>query len=41
VRPGMEILKLSVKTGEGMSAFLQFLKRRNPHFHAAAAQQSY
>jgi hydrogenase nickel incorporation protein HypB len=43
VRPGMEILKLSAKTGEGMSDFLQFLERRNPHFQAAAtaAQQSY
>lgn len=28
VRPGMEILKLSAKTGEGMAAYLQFLKRR-------------
>jgi hydrogenase nickel incorporation protein HypB len=28
VRPGMEILKLSAKTGEGMSGFLQFLESR-------------
>ncbi|MEQ1473777.1 MAG: hydrogenase nickel incorporation protein HypB [Candidatus Acidiferrum sp.] len=28
VRPGMEVLKLSAKTGEGMPAYLQFLKRR-------------
>ena len=28
VRPGMEVLKLSAKTGEGMAAYLQFLKRR-------------
>ena len=43
VRPGMEILKLSAKTGEGMPDFLHFLERRHPHFHAAAAaaQQSY
>ena len=44
VRPGMEILKLSAKTGEGMSGFLQFLESRKPHFLAAAAapaQQSY
>jgi hydrogenase nickel incorporation protein HypB len=43
VRPGMEILKLSAKTGEGMSGFLQFLESRKPHFQAAAAatQQSY
>jgi hypothetical protein len=39
----METLKLSAKTGEGMSDSLQFLERRNPHFQAAAAatQQSY
>jgi hydrogenase nickel incorporation protein HypB len=42
VRPGMEILKLSAKTGEGMPAFLQFLESHNPHFRATAAvtQQS-
>ncbi len=28
VRPGMEILKLSAKTGEGMREYLEFLKRR-------------
>src|SRR5271163_2969485 len=28
VRPGMEIFKLSAKTGEGMSGYLEFLERR-------------
>lgn len=28
VRPGMEIFKLSVKTGEGMSEFLEYLESR-------------
>jgi hydrogenase nickel incorporation protein HypB len=27
VRPGMEILKVSAKTGEGMAAYLEFLER--------------
>jgi Ni2+-binding GTPase involved in maturation of urease and hydrogenase len=37
VRPGMEILKLSAKTGEGMSEYLQFLERKRPRSRAAAA----
>src|SRR5579863_1626254 len=28
VRPGMEILKLSAKTGEGMDGYLEFLERK-------------
>ena len=28
VRPGMEIFRLSAKTGEGMAGFLEFLERR-------------
>jgi hydrogenase nickel incorporation protein HypB len=28
VRPGMEILKLSAKTGEGMDEYLEFLERK-------------
>jgi hydrogenase nickel incorporation protein HypB len=28
VRPGMEILKLSAKTGEGMNEYLEFLEHR-------------
>jgi hydrogenase nickel incorporation protein HypB len=28
VRPGMEIFKLSAKTGEGMNDYLEFLERR-------------
>jgi hydrogenase nickel incorporation protein HypB len=27
VRPGMEVFKLSSKTGEGMTEFLEFLER--------------
>src|SRR5579863_159965 len=37
VRPGMEILKLSAKTGEGMDGYLEFLERKRPHLQAAAA----
>ena len=37
VRPGMEILKVSSKTGEGMLEYLEFLKRRQPGLWAAAA----
>jgi hydrogenase nickel incorporation protein HypB len=40
VRPGMEILKLSAKTGEGMSAFLKFLESRKPLPQAADAARS-
>lgn len=28
VRPGMEMLRLSTKTGEGMSGYLEFLEAR-------------
>src|ERR1035438_6317830 len=31
VRPGMNVFKLSSKTGEGMSEFLYFLERRRTH----------
>src|SRR5271154_594545 len=37
VRPGMEIFKLSAKTGEGMVDCLEFLDRRRTHSRAAAA----
>jgi len=37
VRPGMEILKVSAKTGEGMGDFLEFLERRRNRSRAAAA----
>jgi len=36
VRPGMEIFKLSAKTGEGMPEFLQFLEIRRTNSHASA-----
>jgi hydrogenase nickel incorporation protein HypB len=37
VRPGMEIFRLSAKTGEGMPLFLQFLsQQRNAHLTSAA-----
>ncbi len=35
VRPGMEILKLSAKTGEGMDEYLNFLERRRAKSRAA------
>ena len=35
VRPGMEIFKLSAKTGDGMSGYLEFLERRRIRSHAA------
>jgi hydrogenase nickel incorporation protein HypB len=31
VRPGMEILKLSAKTGEGMNEYLEFLEQKRLH----------
>lgn len=34
VRPGMEIFKLSAKTGEGMADYLEFLERRRTSFSA-------
>ena len=37
VRPGMEILKLSAKTGEGIPEYLEFLERRRKTSHITAA----
>jgi hydrogenase nickel incorporation protein HypB len=37
VRPGMQILKLSAKTGEGMAEFLEFLENRRLRSRSAAA----
>ncbi len=37
VRPGMEVFKVSTKTGEGMAEYLEFLQTRRQHFRAAAA----
>jgi hydrogenase nickel incorporation protein HypB len=37
VRPGMEVFKLSAKTGEGMAAYLEFLESRRTRNRAAAA----
>ena len=37
VRPGIQVLKLSAKTGAGMSDFLEFLERLDPRSRAAAA----
>jgi hydrogenase nickel incorporation protein HypB len=37
VRPGMEVFKLSAKTGEGMNEYLEFLESRRIHSRAAAA----
>ncbi len=37
VRPGMEIFKLSAKTGEGMEQFLEFLEERRLLFRATPA----
>jgi hydrogenase nickel incorporation protein HypB len=37
VRPGMEILKVSAKTGEGMAGYLEFLERRRVGTRAASA----
>jgi hydrogenase nickel incorporation protein HypB len=37
VRPGMEVFKLSAKTGEGMTEYLELLQRRQMRSHAAAA----
>jgi Ni2+-binding GTPase involved in maturation of urease and hydrogenase len=37
VRPGVEVLKLSAKPGEGMSEYLQFLERQRARSRAAAA----
>ena len=35
VRPGMEIFKLSAKTGEGMTEYLEYLERRRMHARTA------
>jgi hydrogenase nickel incorporation protein HypB len=37
VRPGMEVFKLSAKTGEGMPGYLEFLERRRAHSRATGA----
>jgi hydrogenase nickel incorporation protein HypB len=37
VRPGIQVLKLSAKTGAGMPDFLEFLERLHPRSHRAAA----
>ncbi|HEX4643622.1 MAG TPA: hydrogenase nickel incorporation protein HypB [Candidatus Acidoferrales bacterium] len=37
VRPGMEVFKLSAKTGEGMDEYLNYLELRRKHSLAAAA----
>jgi hydrogenase nickel incorporation protein HypB len=38
VRPGMEVFKVSVKTGEGMSEYLEFLEGRRMRPHVASAR---
>jgi len=37
VRPDMEVLKLSAKTGEGIPEYLEFLERKRTRSRAAAA----
>lgn len=37
VRPGMEVFKLSAKTGEGMAEYLEFLEQRRLRFSSAAS----
>jgi hydrogenase nickel incorporation protein HypB len=37
VRPGMQVFKLSVKTGEGMTEYLKFLESRRSRSRSAAA----
>ena len=37
VRPGIQVLTLSAKTGAGMSDFLEFLEKLHPRFRPAAA----
>jgi hydrogenase nickel incorporation protein HypB len=37
VRPGMEVFKLSAKTGEGMTEYLEFLESRRSQSRSAAA----
>jgi hydrogenase nickel incorporation protein HypB len=41
VRPGMQVLKLAAKTGEGMADFLEFLERLRPRCRPAAAVGTY
>jgi hydrogenase nickel incorporation protein HypB len=36
VRPGMEVFKLSAKTGEGMAGYLEFLETRRARTRAPA-----
>jgi hydrogenase nickel incorporation protein HypB len=40
VRPGMQVLKVSAKTGEGMEEYLNFLVARREELRAGAAVQS-
>jgi hydrogenase nickel incorporation protein HypB len=40
VRPGMEVFKVSAKTGEGMDEYLEFLASRRTRFRAAAARSA-
>jgi hydrogenase nickel incorporation protein HypB len=40
VRPGMQVLKVSAKTGEGMEEYLNFLVARREELRMAAAVQS-
>jgi hydrogenase nickel incorporation protein HypB len=37
VRPGMEVFKISAKTGEGMAEYLRYLEHRRARSRAAAA----
>jgi hypothetical protein len=37
VRPGMEVFKLSAKTGEGIAEYLDFLEHRRMRSSSAAA----
>lgn len=39
VRPGMEVFKVSAKTGEGMNAYLEYLGHRRQNSRAAAASK--
>jgi hydrogenase nickel incorporation protein HypB len=37
VRPGMEVFKVSAKSGEGMNAYLEFLEQRKVSSRAVTA----
>jgi hydrogenase nickel incorporation protein HypB len=37
VRPGIEVFKLSAKTGEGMTEYLEFLESWRSHSRSASA----